>query len=552
MNTISRKVVKLWWLVIGVLLAACDFNGPWSYYPDEREVYAGVYTYGYIVEGENPYVCFSKMYKLEETAAENFAFYDSAYVTVDNVDEKNSKFKKAVLVPQKRNPNCFVVDSATDDIDLVGFAGEKYRLEAFFKWDSAGHKVTSEYSAIAKIPEGFGMKGVNIPQMNGDYKWVPYDSSKTENSQLATDDDLVVEFLEYPNDMNLYKFVFDYNETVGGIMGTMDYDVQQGENVYTTMNHMLEGLMDRDSLGYLGMAIHDPVEGVQYIGFEENLYTAGINMLDTIFFPNMNLSIGDVKFKFYAVDSAYTRYHRYALGALEDPRIIPESNVENGLGVFSGMASVSLPMYVKGRGVHYWSIHISDCMNGDRSDDAWDSKSCRLFQDIFCSGIQEDYSGAPDQLYEMNEMASRYYRMGKYEKNVTNDFCYAPAVKAAMMLDTTKWSVFLPADILESKKNEAYGDGLKRYCVASNFKSNKIAECKVMKDDCMESLERNNCKEYLWNWCADRNWDYEKYPQCGSALVSRYYLQEQTSSILKREVKAWCNQNKNDPQCKNR
>ena len=48
MNTIFR-VISGWWLVVGLLLAACDFHGPWEYYPEDREVYTGIYTYGYIL-----------------------------------------------------------------------------------------------------------------------------------------------------------------------------------------------------------------------------------------------------------------------------------------------------------------------------------------------------------------------------------------------------------------------------------------------------------------------------------------------------------------------
>ena len=129
-----------------------------------------------------------------------------------------------------------------------------------------------------------------------------------------------------------------------------------------------------------------------------------------------------------------------------------------------------------------------------------------------------------------------------------NDFCYAPAVKAAMMLDTTSWSIFLPKDIEEKDKNNAYGDALKRYCVASNFKTNKIADCSEMEKDCLEDLEKTGCKEYLWEWCSDRNWNVSKYPQCESGLVSRYYLENQKSSILEREVKKIC-KDKSIKQC---
>ena len=57
----------------------------------------------------------------------------------------------------------------------------------------------------------------------------------------------------------------------------------------------------------------------------------------------------------------------------------------------------------------------------------------------------------------------------------------------------------------------------------------------------MVNHEKNGCKEYLWNWCADRGWNMG-YEQCQSALVSRYYLEEQKSSVLEREVNKICEQ----------
>ena len=79
MNTISKILCVL---AVFFLAACSDFHGPWDYYPEKRDVYTGIFTYGTIVAGENPEICFSKIYELDEASAQNFAFYDSAYVTV--------------------------------------------------------------------------------------------------------------------------------------------------------------------------------------------------------------------------------------------------------------------------------------------------------------------------------------------------------------------------------------------------------------------------------------------------------------------------------------
>lgn len=536
MNTISRKVIRDWWLVACLLLAlmACDFNGPWSYYPEEREIYTGIYTYGYIIEGETPYVCFSKVYRLDETSAENFAFYDSAYVEVEHIktteDGNYSVYDSQRLSSSSKKPNCFETENS-----FVGEAGEQYRMRAFFKWDSVGHMVETEYTAMATIPTGFGLKGVNVPLKGGKYEWREVDLSDYK-ADGAEENRFEVDYLEFPDDVNLYKFALEYNDDIGGVLAYIEYDIKNGgENMNTTINYMLGDFLEKDSCGYTGVSIRDALESHNGMGFEENQRVAGLNMLDTIFAPNMTFSLGKNNIHFLATEAAYAKYRRYALGALEDPRILPESNIENGMGVFSGMTHIVLPMELHGDGVAYPYIAVVNCINSD-----WKEKTCRLYQDIYCSGAYEDFDGLDGELYELNKDAPYYFSRTDYKAS-ENDFCYAPAIKAAMMLDTSSWSVFLPENVSQKDKDKAYGDALKRYCVANNFKSVKIADCSTMEEDCLENFEKTDCKEYLWEWCADRNWDFEKFPQCESGFVSRYYLENQKSSILKREVDYICN-----------
>lgn len=64
----------------------------------------------------------------------------------------------------------------------------------------------------------------------------------------------------------------------------------------------------------------------------------------------------------------------------------------------------------------------------------------------------------------------------------------------------------------------------------------------------------NKLKEILTpkeqvNWCKYRNFPIYEYPYCGSMMV-RYSKQEnRNSNILEREVKKWCEWNKNDEEC---
>ena len=519
MNTISRLVLCL----LALIFAACsDFHGPWEYYPEKRDVYTGIYTYGYVASDQPPYICFSKVYELDETAAEDFAFYDSAYVAVKGrfITSREEEKDTLVVLYKSEKPNCF------SGAWLYGIVGESYTMEAYFEWDSLGHKAKSRYKAEATIPPKVKIKGLNVPLQNGDYEWRPFNEKKPR---------FEIDFLEFPMDMEFVKCALDYDQSVRGVIAVMNYGMSNAESQNTTINNMLKGFTSEDDQGYRGIAIHDPLERTQNLGFTSNRKVADFRALDTAYLMNMMLPLGDVSVDLYSTDESYIDYIDKVKESVNDSRIIPESNIENGMGVFTGMSKATVLLHVNGEGVNMTHIAHHNCYNteGDLSD-SWDSKACRLYQDVFCAKIL-DWTG---DLASVNRDAYEIYRDTVYSRDSKE--CYASNVKAAMMLDTTKWSLFLPDTINSQDKSNAYADGLKRYCVASNFENNKIADCYDLYKKCMESPENNYCKEYLWTWCADRDWPNTE--QCRSALVSRYYLKEQKSSILQREVQNICDE----------
>ena len=524
MNTISKILCVL---AVFFLAACSDFHGPWDYYPEKRDVYTGIFTYGTIVAGENPEICFSKIYELDEASAQNFAFYDSAYVTVKGYfksafsNEKDADMT-IVLRPYSDKPNCF-------SSDYMGVVGKSYSMDAYFEWDSSGHKAKSRYTAKATIPTPVRIKGLNVPLQNGDYEWLPYDE---ENPEFK------VKFLEYPMDMEFVKCAVDFDREVAGAISVLRYGIKNAESQKTTINNMFKGFTSEDDEGYRGIAMHDPLEKSENLGFSMNRWVGGYNMLDTLYLMNMMMPLGEIYVDFYATDDAYVDYETKVTASFNDSRVVPESNIENGMGVFSGMSKTTISLYVEGDGVSMSHIALSNCDNasGDNSG-SWDSRGCRLYQDVACASLDYEYDGFYDDLISLNERAYKEYRDSVHNRHLKT--CYASHVKAAMMLDTTKWSLFLPDTIGEGEKFMAYSDGLKRYCVASNFENNKIADCYDLYQQCIESPEKNSCKEYLWLWCADRGWPDTE--QCKSALVSRYYLQEQKSRILQREVQNVCN-----------
>ena len=526
-----RKRGMLALFVAGLLLAGCDFHGPWEYYPHEREVYTGIYTYGYVLADAETELCFSKVYELDEVMAENFAFYDSARVTVDGVFLIGGKEVDTTLLisPKAGRPNCFYSEYG-------GVVGETYKMDAYFEWDSVGHDVKSRFKASAIIPKAVSVKGMNVPHQDGSYEWKEYDDST----------EFHVRFLEFPMDMEFVKCAMDYDHSVRGVISVLKYGIGNAESQKTTINEMLEGMTDDDSTGYRGIAMHDPLERSESLGFSANLIVGGYKSLDTLYLMNMMMPIGKISVDFYATDAAYIDYENKVKASATDSRVVPESNIENGMGVFSGMSKSSITLYVDGSGVSMEHIAWRNCDEKEGDDaDSWDSRGCRLYQDVACSGMPAD-SLNMDGLIEANSKAHLYYRESEYlEKNGT---CYASHVKAAMMLDTTKWTEFLPKNISSEDKSNAYSDGLKRYCVASNFKSNGIADCESLEKKCLESGEENYCNVYLWNWCADRGWNMD-YEQCRIGLVSRYYIKGLKSNIIQREVKAICDEYKY-PICK--
>ena len=528
-----RTLSSLVWILSSVFLIACDFHGPWEYYPEEREVYTGVYTYGYVLAGGETNVCFSKVYELDEASSQDFAFYDSAYVTVSGLfyDRWKREKKDTTIKLYSNEPNCF------NESYYEGIVGESYTLSAYFEWDSSGHKAKSRFKAVATIPSAIKVKGLNAPQQDGSYKWIENPRSDT-TKRLYPVIDFTVSFLEFPMDMEFVKVALDYDQSVRGVLSIMNYNIMDGESQKTTMNQMFKGMTDADETGYRGISMHDPLEEQQNLGFSSNRTIAGNKNLDTLYLMNMMLPIGTISVDLYSTDDAYIDYMEKVKQSVSDSRFVPESNIQNGMGVFSGMAVETITIEVTGDAVGFSHIAWSNCKDteGDNAD-SWDSRACRLYQDVTCSGMpDEDVS--LQGLQGANEKAPLYYRDSVYNRHV--NACYASNVKAAMMLDTTKWSLFLPDSISEKAKANAYADGLKRYCVASNFESNKIADCSALKRDCLEDPEQNYCKEYLWLWCADRGWDLDEYEQCKSALVSRYYLQDLKSNVLHREVEKIC------------
>ena len=556
----SRLFLSTVYFLLSTILVACDFQGPWSYYPEETEVYQGIYTFGYIVADESPYVCFSKVYELTESSAENFAFYDSAYVTVSGSfggavaseigeGKSNSGDSVIVMAAMDGKPNCFVYDRRclvmVDGVSCardakVGIPGESYTLNARFAWDSAGHKVTTEMKAVAKIPTKIHAKGVIPPSARNDAEFVENDYRR-----------LSFEFLGFPYDVLTYKIPMEYDESVRGVQMTLEYDTADGgESMNTTMMNMLSAFTEPDSMGYAYFSTKRPEEKTASMGFETRMMFAGMNTLDTMEYPGMTMPIGKSVIRFYATDQAYSDYQNTVLDAIEDPRVVPKSNVENGMGVFAGMLKDSLLLEVTtDEFVPFGYMARENCFREGGMGDhkPFETKWCRLNKKDVCVATAGGWSNLRLTSVHPSCVAAYVGLLIWYEPEVEQ---WQNEIDRLAKRDDEWWGDASRREKVVKQKDEINAEALLSYCMEYNFENNSVASCDALREQCQGSLEKTACKDSLWQWCSDRDWNIGKYRQCGTALVSRYYLEEMESPILKRIVDLWCEEHPEDKQCK--
>lgn len=479
-------------VVIFLFLASC-LQGPWEYYPEKTETYNGVYVFASVIAGRSVSgVCFERTYALNEALSEDFAFYDSASVQISG--NFSGSDTAVFLTPESARPNCFDGPS-----DLLPQKGASYSLKAVFRWDSSGNKVISTYTAQAKIPEVFKIKAALAPNALGGHE------------SFAEGD--TVYALDYPMDLASYYFVPDYKSDTRGVLITLHYDPQtSAENPDNFLNYMLGSFIDDN------IFVHDLFDSVSQLGYTENSYFGGTNLLDTLSVIGYQLIMPKSNLFFYATDSGYYKYRTSVLTSESDASIKPESNVRGGSGYFTGMAVDTISFYMKSQDGDTAAYFSYDAKGKACRDLDWDSKVCRRYLPVYCDSVNYDSSE-----------------------------CFAPAVKAALERGSS-WDSLLPSGLDSSAIKLAKTDGIKRYCIANGF-PNDSNLCTLVKEDCLTSLDSNGCKLVLWKFCADRGWPLDSLPECGSALVSRYRLANLNSAVIKNVVNAWCKENSDDPQC---
>ena len=127
---------------------------------------------------------------------------------------------------------------------------------------------------------------------------------------------------------------------------------------------------------------------------------------------------------------------------------------------------------------------------------------------------------------------------------------------AGMLVDTFNVHIRASPDV----KTYSYQYAQEDYCYSINFQFQK-EEWRIDKR-CVEFWETEVLgrpvmslgelkllsKENLITWCKFRDFPIYNYPPCGSAMV-RFSKSNKNSPVLDREVKKWCEMNKEDVEC---
>jgi hypothetical protein len=590
-NQFNSKGMFNWqWPVLAIsmlLLSSCGFQGPWEYKPEKQDIYRGIWVYGHIV-ADRPIqdLCFEKLYSLDETWTEAFAFFDSAQVQVTGVFSGQSQ--TVVTIQHPSRANCFVGDSS-----LLAQPGESYTLNATIWWDSAGTAAQSILSGVAYVPTNFKVvKGLTRPEalpfqqvsdsaltvdsllsLYGDTLTTLLSDTAALSDFLTDNPDLMLllvqlfpdqadslgfgavdsteqddqfvyipfasgDTLRYLNqDLKLsgwpHKLVTSYSEDVGGVLISHFFDSTGGEfeSLFSNFGGFAADTGDYASSGFQHRN--------QYYLAQSDI--DGTNIIDSLPLFNLYLKAGLNRFVVYGTDTAYGYYVQTAIVENESAKVQKRYNIEGGAGFFSGFIADTIDIYITVMdSAKYFPFAItrpyncryiaqpfadeSKAKNGD-----W-PKSWTIAESAYCRELYQPHCESVGY-NEVDCIGASVYQ--SYLQGQSWDYYYD-----SLSLDFGQEQV---------TKFKNWGDIL--YCTYEGFPQNSTAPCDSLQIECQQTEGENDCKTYLWIACEDVQWDYETHPQCGPALVSYVKDKNVNSSILEKQVNNYCKSHPEVYQC---
>lgn len=554
--------------LLALALGGC-IQGPWDYYPENPPPFRGVFATVYVL-ADRPleHACFERVLDIAEERTQAFAWYDSAAVSVSGPFSGQSRTVE--LEPDPGMPNCFQGDTA-----LRAERGGEYAMTARFVWDSAGTRAVSILKGTAHVPDSFSIRKtaaaptlavtgpipadlrdlaflLRLPEAirepllaeYGDTLIKMYNAQDTagidayfeangaamasdlegllkENPQTAYREGDTLTYLTGRLNTLSHLFTSDRGPGVGAVLITQEFD-SSGGRPETAFDSPLG--LEPDTADF-----YFPGNARRLLIYPDAKGPRGWNLLDSMGVVNTWFFTGRNRLHFYGFEKAYYDFHSTVTqtqgggGAADgDSRIRPKYNIEGGAGIIAGAVPASFDVYIKTdtatKVYPLYDAHVQDCGRKNR----WiENANCREFLPRYCR-----------------------------TENWKPEICASDAIRICLDTAAADTSLGNLCDSAETRADTAQVRiGTQAYCIGNDFPAD--AACDAPRKDCLESRGSNACKQALWDYCLDRNWNAGGDPgACGPGLASYCHDRPRLSETLCRHADAWCDAHADSPLCK--
>ena len=467
-NAISKN--GLTGLAAMLVLAGCILPGPWDYTPSDKPTFRGIWASVYAV-ADRPAdnVCFERQLSLDEGASDAFPFYDSASVGIAGVFSTGPS--TLLLNPLYDTPNCF---SGATGIHFL--RNQSYQLTARFVWDSSGTEVVSVLHATAHIPQSFRISDTVVaPKLaqTGVVAAGPLDTNTNyQLSRFSYHRNDSVFYIGGTSQMNNLSHYYHSvrSADVNGVLVTQRYDTNAGRPI--TSFDVILGLKPDTSQFYY------PGDIRRLILYPSTISQSGYNVLDSMGVVNVWFWSGRNRLYFYGTEKSYTDYINTNVGVDQNPKIKPLTNVQGGMGFFSGMVVDSFDVFIKTDAqtqvYDYAATRAYTCR-----DKGWfGSRDCAGWYHQFCKDNENRGDCHLDAVYR----------------------CLDPVVKAS---DTT--GLCTAAQSYAATDTALNIEATRRFCIDNNYPTN-VAACASVKNECVTGSLANGCQLVLWKSCELDYW----------------------------------------------
>lgn len=538
----TRILAPLAALVVAIAVAGC-IPGPWDYKPEARPVFRGITVFGYIV-ADRPleHLCFEKLLTLDEAAAEAFAFYDSADVTITGAFAGGGP--TLTLAPDTNVPNCFKGPATTRFM-----RGEAYDLRARFVWDSAGVRAVTTLTATARIPGTFAI---------ADTAWAPSLAQLGVALGNVTDPSVFNQLPPVPR----ARFLALYGDTLTAMAGDsaalsawyavhgarMQADLlewlskdqipySRGDSLFylsrpaafNNLSHYFRSHRDDRVEGVLITHRFDTTGARPGTAFDSIFVTPdsadfyfsgnirrlafyntfrlpdGKNNLDTMSVFNLWFWSRVNRLYFYGVEDIYARYQAAIAEASGNPKIRLPSNINGGAGFFAGMVVDSFDVHIKldttTQAFSYAATRAAACR-----DKGWfDTRDCVGYYPEYCA---QNAWTAPD------------CRLDVLYRAFDDDSLTLPA---ALRDSARTWS---------SRDPVLGEEAARRYCIAHDYPAG-VSACAPVQAECENDQSGNGCQILLWKHCQLSYWNPDA---CREGLKSYCRARRDVHQVMCRDV----------------